>query len=45
MKLDSVKNKGVKVYQGARISNGIEILSETLETSVMYETAGVHSLN
>lgn len=44
MKLDTIKNKGMVIYPGARISNGSKVLSEILETDLMRSTAGVHSI-
>ncbi|MCY7579718.1 HEPN domain-containing protein [Bacillus altitudinis] len=43
MKLETIKNKGTVISLGVRISNGSQILSETLETNLMRYTLGVHS--
>lgn len=45
MRLESVKNKGIKIYPGARISNSQQILSDITSTDLMRFTAGVHSIN
>lgn len=45
MKLETVKNKGVSLFPGARISNGTNFLKETLGTNLMKYTAGVISLD
>lgn len=45
MKLDTVKNRGIQIFDGARISNGSEVLSETLGTSLIQATAGIHSID
>lgn len=44
LKLDTIKKRGVKIYPGARISNGSQILSKTLETELMRTTLGDHSI-
>ncbi|WP_193065401.1 HEPN domain-containing protein [Oceanobacillus oncorhynchi] len=43
MKLDTIKNRGSKIFTGARISNGAQILDETLETDIMHYTLGSYS--
>lgn len=45
LKLDSMKNRGIEIFPGARISNGSQILEETLGTQIMKEVAGFHSIN
>ncbi|WP_404292621.1 hypothetical protein LG276_19835 [Cytobacillus kochii] len=45
MKLETIKNKGTELFSGARISNGSQVLTETLETRLMSGTLGVHSIN
>lgn len=45
MKLKTVKNRGISLFPGARLSNGSIILKETLQTNLMQGTAGVHSLD
>ncbi|MCK6207684.1 hypothetical protein KZX50_19770 [Bacillus infantis] len=45
LKLESRKNKGIEIFPGARISNGNEILEETLKTRLLMGTAGVHSVD
>lgn len=45
MELDRVTNKGIKIFPGARISNGSKVISETMDTRLMYETLGFHSTN
>lgn len=45
MGLDTIKNRGIQVFDGARISNGCEVLSEVLETQLFKATAGIHSIN
>ncbi|CEG30042.1 HEPN domain-containing protein [Peribacillus simplex] len=45
MKIDSRLNKGIEIQPGTRISNGKEVLSEILNTDLMRETAGFHSIN
>ncbi len=43
MKLDSLKNKGTTIFSGARISNGRQILDETL--SPIKSNLGIHSVD
>lgn len=45
LRLESIKNKGIELYPGARISNGQKIFRETLETELLRYTAGFHSIN
>lgn len=45
MKLESIKNKGIPIFEGARISNGENVLSETTTNELFSETAGVHSIS
>lgn len=45
MRLECIKNKGIQIYPGARISNGPEIFSEILSTDLMTATAGIHSID
>lgn len=45
LELDTIKNKGTQVFPGARVSNGTQVLSETLDTKLMHATLGVHSVN
>ncbi|HHT7066894.1 HEPN domain-containing protein [Bacillus thuringiensis] len=40
MKLSTVKNKGIELFPGARISNGSKSISETLETNLVLHTVG-----
>lgn len=43
LKLDNVKNKGISVFKGARISNGTQVLEETVNCKPMKYTIGIHS--
>ncbi|GIO19696.1 hypothetical protein J18TS1_27960 [Oceanobacillus oncorhynchi subsp. incaldanensis] len=43
MKLDTIKNRGVKIFSGARVSNGPQILEDTLKTDLMYYNLGSFS--
>ncbi|MCK2000840.1 HEPN domain-containing protein [[Brevibacterium] frigoritolerans] len=43
MKLETIKNKGTEIFPGARISNGPQVLSKTLDTELMRDTLGVLS--
>lgn len=45
LKLEKRKNRGIEIFKGARISNGPEVLSSTLNTLLMKSTAGVHSID
>ncbi|CDO04319.1 hypothetical protein BN988_02873 [Oceanobacillus picturae] len=45
MKLASIKNKGMRIFPGARISNGSQIQSETLYTESSLQTIGALSIN
>ncbi|QNG60321.1 hypothetical protein H4O14_01980 [Bacillus sp. PAMC26568] len=45
LKLGSIKNRGIGVFPGARISNGPNILAEFFNTELMRTTVGVHSLD
>lgn len=40
MKLSNVKNKGIEIFPGARISNGSKSISETLDTKLVHHTMG-----
>ena len=43
LNLDNVKNRGISIFKGARISNGYQILTETLNSEQMKYTLGAHS--
>lgn len=43
MKLENTKNKGTLIFEGIRLSNGKEVLDETLNQQPMKCTLGVHS--
>lgn len=43
LKLDNVKNKGISIFEGARISNGTQVLKETINSEPMKYTIGIHS--
>lgn len=43
--LENVKNKGPRIFGGARISNGEDILSATLDTDIAREMMGQVSIN
>jgi len=45
MKLDTIKNRGTRIFDSARISNGREALSEVFETRLFQDTAGTHSID
>lgn len=45
LKLENLKNKGIEIFPGARISNGNNILANTLGTNLMQFTAGIHSID
>lgn len=45
MKLEAKKNKGKIIFEGARISNGEMIFNETLNTSLLITTIGIHSID
>ncbi|MFB3168465.1 HEPN domain-containing protein [Neobacillus sp. 179-C4.2 HS] len=45
LKLESVKNKGTEIFPGARVSNGRQILEDTLGRQPMKSTLGVHSVD
>lgn len=45
MKLETIKKRGIKIFPGGRISNGTQILTETMETNLKRSTAGVHSID
>ncbi|MEI3614226.1 hypothetical protein [Pseudogracilibacillus sp. SO30301A] len=45
LELDNIKNKGTKIFPGARISNGSQILSQIMKTSLMRDTLGLHSID
>lgn len=45
MKLESIKNKGIEIYPGARITNGTLFLEQTLTTLLFRTTVGVHSID
>ncbi len=45
LKLESIKNKGSQIFPGARLSNGTPILNETLNTGLISNTLGFHSIN
>lgn len=45
MKLESIKNRGVEIFGGARISNGSRIIDETLKKEPMKVTLGIHSVD
>lgn len=44
LKLESIKNKGIQLDKNVRLSNGTEVLSDTIETDLMRGTCGVHSI-
>jgi hypothetical protein len=44
MELPTIKNKGTVIFPGARLSNGSQVLKETLNTNLMEGTLGVHSV-
>lgn len=45
LKLTSIKNRGIEIIPGWRISNGSRVLEETLDTDLMRSTAGIHSID
>lgn len=45
LKFDSVMNKGIKFFPGARLSNRKEILNELFDSNLMKYTVGIHSIN
>lgn len=45
LKIDGYKNKGTEIFPGARISNSSHIVKQTLETQLIKETLGFHSIN
>lgn len=45
MSLEGIKNKGIQIYPGARISNGSKIMSEITDSEIFQDTAGIHSIN
>ncbi|MHA4151426.1 hypothetical protein [Bacillus cereus] len=45
LKLDSVLNRGIGIFPGARITNGPEERTKILNTKLMKDTAGIHSLS
>lgn len=45
MKLQTIKNRGVTLYPGARLSNGSQILEQSFNNSLLRYTAGFHSIN
>ncbi|MCC2477178.1 HEPN domain-containing protein [Bacillus cereus group sp. BfR-BA-02675] len=44
LKLETVLNRGIELFPGARITNGSEERTKILNTQLMKSTAGVHSL-
>lgn len=44
LKLDRIMNRGIQIDQNVRLSNGPEVLRETIETDLMRATCGVHSI-
>lgn len=45
MKVDTALFKGIRVSSGTRITNDRRALSEIFDSSLMQDTAGVHSIN
>lgn len=45
MKLENIKNHGVMIFAGGKISNGVQILEETMKSKLMIYTAGSHSID
>jgi len=45
LKFDSVMNKGIKLFPGARLSNGNELLRNLFNYDLMKNTVGSHSLD
>ncbi|MFC9707274.1 hypothetical protein ACFTRD_03860 [Paenibacillus sp. NPDC056933] len=45
LKFDSIRNKGVRFFPGARFSNRKEILNELFNSDLMKYTVGIHSIN
>ncbi|MDM5155012.1 HEPN domain-containing protein [Bacillus sp. DX1.1] len=44
LKLETVLNRGIELFPGARITNGPEERTKILNTQLMKNTAGIHSL-
>ncbi|WEY92907.1 HEPN domain-containing protein [Bacillus subtilis] len=45
LKLEGIKNKGIQLDKNVRLSNGTEVLRDTIETDLMRVTCGVHSIS
>ncbi|WP_337032479.1 hypothetical protein [Paenibacillus illinoisensis] len=45
LRLSTKLNKGIELYPGGRISNGLESISNVINSELLKYTAGVHSLD
>lgn len=45
LKLDGIKNRGVEIFPGARVSNSSDVVKQTITTQLANETLGFHSIN